>query len=80
MEDCKDKPIAKQKDYKVSKQTHIVEVTSAAGDKQYHCTACGKIFGSRSQKYYHLNCNKLQDMIHKCEHCDKVMNALDRAI
>lgn len=70
MEEIKEKH--KPKDSKVSKQTHIIEETNAAGEKQYHCTACRKTFRSRSQKYYHLNCNQLQDMLYRCEHCEKV--------
>ncbi|XP_037805303.1 PR domain zinc finger protein 15 [Lucilia sericata] len=55
----------------ISKQQHITEELSENGVIQYNCTACRKTFRSRSQKYYHLNCNQLQKFLYQCEHCDK---------
>lgn len=67
-----DKDKVKNKDSKIYQQNHIVEELSENGDIQYNCTACRKTFRSRSQKYYHLNCNQLENKLYKCEHCDKV--------
>ena len=62
----------KFKESKIAQQNHIIEEICHNGSLQYNCTACGKIFRSRSQKYYHLRCNQLQQMQYKCDSCDKV--------
>lgn len=67
-----DKEKIKNKESKISQQNHIVEELCENGEIQYNCTACHKTFRSRSQKYYHLNCNQLENKLYKCEHCDKV--------
>ncbi|XP_065366233.1 MDS1 and EVI1 complex locus protein EVI1-A [Calliphora vicina] len=66
-----DKDKIKKRESIISKQNHIIEEICEDGAIQYNCTACRKCFRSRSQKYYHLNCNQLQNLIYKCEHCDK---------
>lgn len=62
-----------KKESKISSQTHIVEELSSEGAIQYHCTACGKTFRSRSQKYYHLQCNQSNETVYKCDICNKVV-------
>lgn len=64
---------------KISQQNHIEEISNN-GSLQYNCTACGKIFRSRSQKYYHLRCNQLQQMLYKCDSCDKVRLKVSKII
>lgn len=57
---------------KLAKQNHIIEQVDDNGNIQYNCTACRKVFRSRSQKYYHIDCNQLENLAFKCEHCEKV--------
>ncbi|XP_073818427.1 uncharacterized protein isoform X2 [Musca autumnalis] len=59
---------------KVSKQTHIIEEITQSGDKRFHCTACQKSFKSRTQKYYHLECNQLHEQLFKCDNCPKTFS------
>ncbi|XP_013118454.2 zinc finger protein 347 [Stomoxys calcitrans] len=59
------------KESKVSKQNHIVDEISETGQLQYYCTACGKRFRSRTQKYYHLQCNMLHEKTFECDICKK---------
>ncbi|XP_011293497.2 zinc finger and BTB domain-containing protein 24 isoform X1 [Musca domestica] len=58
---------------KVSKQTHIVEET-VDGVHSYYCTACHKRFRSRTQKYYHLECNQLHEKLFRCDSCPKTFS------
>lgn len=69
MQPDKEKP--NNRNSKISKQIHIKEI-SENGEVRYNCTACRKTFRSRSQRYYHINCNQLENLVYKCEHCNKV--------
>lgn len=54
---------------------HIQEFTDVDGKRKYHCLACDRKFGSRSQRYYHLDCIQKEVPQHKCNICDKVNNS-----
>lgn len=55
---------------------HIKEITDENGKTKHHCLACNRIFGSRSQRYYHLDCRSKEVPKHKCNVCDKVLNVV----